>query len=239
MVKKIWGIAFLLSSCASIAPTTGQNHIGSTGEYYKKDLGFTVNGETHKGVAVLEAFNTYSFSITPDKPFDLFTAQTCHREIHADQVTFTRKSRWFSASDKTSIRFSYTPRSLVETDSFCPIEIGIYDKDNGQEYWAFIDFVKDLRSGLGATLYCNGDILTPSNSAICQARRGLRQRIKFKSPVTFLSECLDVETEDSMTFTWYQPYQSCVSLFANSEGEKFRLVTFGYNRIKIKDYNND
>lgn len=212
---------------------------GGTGNvYYKKDLKFTVNGESFEGLAVLNTGTSYAFSIAPEKPFDLFTAATCHREIDADQVTIEKKSRWFGASNKQVVRFEYTPRLGLETGTYCGLEIGVYDKDNGQEYWGFIDFNNDIGRGLDALVYCNGEKLAASNSAICQSRAGLIQKVSFNEPVEVLSDCSDFETEDSLGFKFQMPYESCVSLFHNENG-MFRLTTFGYNRIKIKDYGSD
>lgn len=223
----------VLNACASL----DGGPIGSTalGEYYKRDLKFTVNGEEYEGLAVLNARDTYSFSIRPEKPFDLFTATTCHREIDANQVTIERKKRWFGASSKKAIRFNYTPRIGVETETYCGLEMGIYDKDNGQEYWAFIDFVHDMPWNLGATIYCNGDVLTPSNSGICQSRIGLEQKIVFNREVEAVTDCLVLDQYKGRVFRWNTPPTECLTLFFDGE-EYFRMTTFGYSRIKIKDY---
>lgn len=230
-------IALLLQSCTMLdGALLTETKIG---EYYKRDLKFTVDGEEHEGFAILDARRSYSFSIVPDKPFDLFTASTCHREIAADKVDIKRKRRWFGASSKTAIRFSYVPREGVETDGYCGLEMGIYDKDNGQEYWAFIDFVHDMPWDMRAKLYCNGEFLDGLNSAICQARVGLEQRIEFDESVEAVSDCLVLDQYEGRVFRWNQPPRECLTLFFNSEGEHFRMTTFGYSRIKIKDYGFD
>ena len=211
---------------------------GFTETYYKKDLNFTVKGIEHVGVAVIDESDQYQFSITPDKEFDLFTAATCHREIDANKVDISRKKRLFGPSTKQSIRFSYFPHDSLEKDlesSYCPISFGVFDKAEGQEYWGFVDF-RRLES-LEAVTFCNGEKRLEKGVAICQARVGLLQKVEFDVETKLYSDCLDVKKVGT-GYTFYMPFKECVSLFA-SDSEVFRFTTFGYNRIKLKDFSND
>lgn len=202
---------------------------------------FTVNGKTHTGIAVLEEVPQYQFSITPDIEFDLFTAATCHREIDASKIDLEKKKRWFGASSSKSVRFSYFPRESLEYNlgnRYCPMSFGIYEKKEGQEYWAFIDFKTDGEN-LDATMYCNGERESVKGVAICQARVSLIQHISFNEDTKFYSDCLDVDKE-GFGYTFTLPFKECVSLFAGKDsGELFRLTTLGYNRIKLRNFGND
>mgnify|MGYP001551937231 CR=1 FL=1 len=229
-------LLFLLSSCQLIKGSEEFTQIGQT---YRKDLTFSIDDVNYEGIAIVGEKQSYKFSIMPDKPFDLFTASTCHREITADQVTISKKKRWFNASSKTAIEFEYTPRLGVETEGYCGLELGIYDKDNGQEYWGFVDFVTNMPWTIDAKLYCNGEVVESLNSAVCQARQSLEQRIEFDGEMKAETNCLVLDTYEGKVFTWNQPPIECLTLFFDKEGNHFRLTTFGYDRIKIKDYGFD
>lgn len=232
--------AMYLAGCSSLS-------LGKLGNLfkeeavYKKDLVFVVNKAVYEGTAIVPNAKHYDIAINSDIDFDLFTASSCHREISAKAIHIETKRKWFGIISKRYISFRYQPNESLEfgqSNRFCPLTLGLYNKDTGQEYWGFIDF-KTIYERLPANLYCNGNTERVKGVGICQARAGLKQLIEFGEDVEFISECLDVE-QVGKGYRFYMPLGHCVSLIVGKDSKNyFRFTTFGYNRIKAKEFQLD
>lgn len=208
---------------------------------YKKDLKFVVNKSQFEGTAIVPNAKYYDIAINSDIDFDLFTATSCHREISAKAIHIERKRKWFGVISRRYISFRYQPNETIEfgkANRFCPLSLGLYNKDTGQEYWGFIDF-KTIYERLPARIYCNGGYSRANGVGICQSREGLKQVIQFDEEVEFISECLDVEKFGN-SYRFYMPLGECVSLIVGEDSKNFfRFTTFGYNRIKASEFELD
>ena len=244
MIVIIIASLLLLQSCAGFELPSMGNMFGGSGfteVYFKKDISMKINGQSFEGTAVVPYTGEYIIKIDTDFNFDLFTAASCHREIDAKNIHIDKKRKWFGTIDKKGVNFVYTPKDSLEgslDSKYCPLILGIYHKDTGQEYWGFIDF-KTNDESLPATLYCNGEVQKPIGVGICQSRVGLIQMVTFNEETEVFTDCGKFK-QSGFGYHFATPFKECISLFVGKESNKImRLTTFGYNRIKMEDYTVD
>lgn len=234
----------LLTSCAGMDLSSIGNIFGGSGyteRYYKKDIKMVINKKYYEGVAVVPYSGTYRIDINTDVDFDLFTAASCHREIDAKKIHIDRKRKWFGIIDKKYISFDYEPERALEgsfQNKYCPLTLGLYHKDTGQEYWGFIDF-RTSAENMTATMYCNGERKRLVGVGICQSRVSLIQMIVFDEETEVFTDCGNFKPK-GYGYHYATPFEECVSLFVGKDSNQmFRLTTFGYNRIKMEDFTID
>ena len=156
----------LMSSCS----TQGGTFPVTTN--FKKTLSMVVNGTAGKGVLVVNKAPVYEIDITLDDRAELIKLTTCHREIIVERGSF---------KSKISHKVSFRIQAGIENEGFCTINIGAFDLQ-GQHAWGLVEIKNET---LPATQFCNGEARRWDGVSICQARKGLIQRIQFDQPVNY------------------------------------------------------
>lgn len=185
---------------------------------YQKNLMMTVNGETASGVMVIPKASRYDLTVTYHGSPELIRIGTCHREIIVD------KSELKSSSFKTQ----FVPISLIESDGYCPINVGVFDKE-GLYAWGLIEIRNE---SMKAKVFCNGKTTNELGVALCQSRTKLVQSISFDTQVKVsqLGTCSAPYTADNKTFKVETSDGICIYLFSANKSY-FRFTTYGYTDI--------
>lgn len=198
---------------------------------YRRDMALKVNGRAAEGVIVIPRASSYSFEIEARGKLDLFTLQSCSRELIIDAP----KSDGIFGK-KTKLAFTVTPDDL-EVQSACPFELAGYSKDTGKHSWAMVDFETPFER-LPAKLNCNGVKIASGGVSLCQSRAGLIQRIEFAEDVVFSpdKDCEIPASKDNKVFEFPLRVGYCIYAFMTKKGEAkvHRLTTIGYEDIILR-----
>lgn len=191
---------------------------------YRRDMTITINGKTFTGVAVAPVAEKYDIKAQTIGRNDVFTFTTCHQE------TEFRPGR-------NDLAFTFVPRTGLENgkDS-CIAELGGFDKDKGRHSWGIIAFENPLYR-VTATVDCNGQTYDANGVALCQSLISLKQRIRFKYPVKISPSigCRMLTPADELVFEYEMVKGRCeYEFWEPSFSRRFRLTTFGYQEILIK-----
>lgn len=184
---------------------------------YRKDLVFSHNGTTHKGILVADNESSYHFRLLlPYKP-RLVKVHSCHREL-----VFRNPGKYLD--------IDYRPETGIE-DAIdpCFLEFASFSEDATNQT-ALIDFHRGEK--LAATLTCNGEKRLNEGVSICQSRMGLLQRIEFQTPVRAeaLEGCTKLDQKKIQTFIL--PISPGLCLYYFFDGKDYhKLVTIGYDDI--------
>lgn len=212
-------LPFLLSCACSPAPEKLDPAI-----LYRRDMTITINGKTFTGVAVAPAADKYDIKAQTIGRNDVFTFTTCHLE---------KEFR----PGRNDLSFTFVPRIGLENSiDSCIAELGGFDKDKGRHSWGLIEFENPAYKVV-ASVDCNGETYDANGVALCQSLTGLKQRIKFKYPVKVSPPigCRMLTPVDEMTFVYEMVKGRCVyDFYEPSFNRRFRLTTFGYQEILIK-----
>ncbi len=176
----VLGAAIVASGLSSCAPMPVQSIV--KGVAYKYDMIVTVDGITRTGMLVAPRKDTHQISIKAQGDLDLFTYETCHREIDTENAS----TPIFIGQNHREYSFTYSPSPLIETTGYCPMKLNGFTNDqDGQSSWGFIDF-EDPDTVLPAEMQCDGAPPYGSNGVtICQSKQGTIQRITFPAKVVF------------------------------------------------------
>jgi len=193
-------------------------------EIIRRDMQLSVDGFTHRGIAVLPRQNIYAIEGVANSKTKLIRVTSCHRDL--------------TIEPSRSFQFTYEPMRGIEDTGLCPLTIAAFSA-NGYHSFAFLDFkgVETLR----AISRCNGKAEDAVGVALCQSRTGLLQQVVFEVPVsmTFNDRCREPTTEDKLTWTYGITRESCVYSFRELKGDQlFRLVTLGYDNVILRSGNN-
>lgn len=183
---------------------------------YKKTLRFEVDGYLGIGMAVIPIRDRYSIKLqTPQQP-DYLLLETCHRE-------------WMLKSPGKTPTIDYKPVPHLEDHPSCDVSLGVFDIE-GKNQWGLI--VRRGSENLYASMSCDGEFRLNEGISICQARRGLTQKIAFSEPVTgyWVERCGPLSDKSGKEFTFAITRGACLYLFSDGK-EEHRLVTFGYDEI--------
>jgi hypothetical protein len=231
LVAAFWLLGFL-SSCAQLPQQKVDTSIP-----YKRDMMLTVNGEQFEGVMVARKAAKYAMRIQARGTLDLFTFETCHREIAKPDAG---KSGLFG--DRRQQDETYVPVPGLEDVDSCPVKLGGYERDGGRTSWGIVDF-EDDRHTLAAEVKCNGEHYGANGVSICQSKKGLLQEIIFPVEVIYSPDpkqpacsLLGIPT-DGKRFRFKMPSGECVHAFLEDgpKRRQHRLTTFGYEAILIRE----
>lgn len=214
--------------CANIQHDLGIDLKG--GDFVKRDMQISYLDKSFEGTAVLPRADEYSLKFEALGRLDLFTLQTCHRDV-SEQVS----GGLFSGKKEKSVQ--YKP-SDIESDSVsCPVLVGGYEKRKGRHSWAFIDF-EHPELTLPFKVQCNGSLEAARGVGVCQSRKGLIQRIKFEGPVLMSEKarCGVMTKVSDLVYDLRVKTGRCVWRFkeAAKEGREARLTVLGYDRVMIR-----
>ena len=210
----------LLAACSSIMP---QQQLDPK-VLYRKDMNIMVNGIQYNGTGVVPRASSYNIKIKTIGRNDVLTMTTCHQETEL-------------RAGSTEVSFTWVPRNDLENgiDS-CTADFGGFDKDKGRHSWGMLDFENPAYTILGY-MDCNGDTYNANGIGLCQSLAGLKQRIKFQIPVQISPSvgCKMLTPEDGKTFVYEIVQGKCTyEFFDPAANRRFRLTTFGYQQILIK-----
>ncbi|MBE9526421.1 MAG: hypothetical protein IME94_05540 [Proteobacteria bacterium] len=181
-----------------------------------------------RGLVALESNKAYDFKFRWKERAELIKITTCHREIVIEANRIFRSKKKFN--------WRYVPTSL-ELDGVCPVFIGAYDT-KGQHSWAYVDFRLPTEK-LKAHVDCSGLSLDYVGLSVCQARKGLTQRISFESKVihdvsTGCSELIDVGNN---SFEISVERGLCHYVFSDVKSKQVhRLTVYGYEDVLLREF---
>ncbi len=218
MVRILFFLLTFVLSCSSLPEQKLDPNV-----LYKRDMAITINGKSWTGVAVAPQADKYDIKINTVGRNDNFTFTTCHREESIK-------------NQRNDVTFVFTPRKGLEDGDSCIADMGGFDKDKGRHSWGLVDF-ENPAYRVQASLDCNGQAVEANGVAVCQSLAGLRQRIKFKYPVKISPSvgCRMLTPADELNFVFEMVRGKCVYEFWEpSFSRRFRLTTFGYEQILIR-----
>lgn len=216
------------TGCAALSATPPANPV-SPEIFYRRDMDVRVDGARFPGYGVLPLKNEYEFEVQTKHDMDRFSATTCHRQIVEEKVDGTG---WFKKTAK--YKFKFVRQGSVEQTDPCPMDLVGSDEKN-EHSWAFFDFVTPDYQ-LKAKLECDGWQNTYPGVSVCQAKRGLVQKISFEKPVrTSFDPGCEMESPDQKTFVYSVPRGRCVFVFCASKTECHRLTTIGYDETWLRE----
>jgi hypothetical protein len=194
--------------------------------FYKRDMQVCMDGRCGDGVLVADAAVAgvrKSFTVTSRAGMELFTFNSCHREVQSSPNAKQIKDAYF------------TPVGGLEDAPACAVDFAGYDVD-GQHAWGYADF-QDPKTQLPHLLKCNGETVASRGVSVCQSRKELTQRIEFPVPVVVeaLAGCPALAAADRKSFEFQLGRGKCLYRFREiaEPHRDARLTTFGYESIRI------
>jgi len=223
-------LALCLSSCSMVNQSIDLNII------YRRDIEVTINGERFAGTGVPKKADKYDMVIRAKGVINMLTITTCHREV---QIEYGNPG-WFAKGNE--VKWTYVPVRGVEDRKGCMMEIGAFEKKKGRHGWAAIDFTNGFES-VPATTQCDGFTKVVGSVSICQAKRGLVQRIWFDRRMKVApdrGECKVFRTdagEDTYEKLYYfqMPDTECTYYFGDKDGKFHRMTLIGYDSILVRE----
>ena len=204
----------------------------------------SVNDISFEGMGVVQSADKYEFHIEARGDLDMFILSSCNRDWTKEKAWNVKKkvkSGLFGWGRKLKnqtreIKFEYEPIEEIER-TYCPIWFGGYEKEKGRHSWAFVDFrTADLI--LPARLECNGEVENIKGVGVCQSRKGKTQVIEFEDEMVVSPETrCDIGDNRGTRFEFTLKSDFCVYRFKRlrSPHLEFRLTTFGYDKILIRE----
>jgi len=225
-------VLFLLVSCQTSEKEAIAEGVNTNSDkVYRRDMSISVNGLSKEGVLVVPKSSNYKIEVEGKAKIDLFSIQSCHREMF---VTDIRDSGFWRVRSK--VRVDYSPSPGIEDKGACPIQLGGYEKSKGRHSWALVDFETNEET-LKAELSCNGEVARGRGVSICQSRAGLVQKIVFEKPVIYSPDkgCELGELAGN-TLKFNIKKGVCVYYFAEiaKPHRGHRLTTIGYDDILVR-----
>jgi len=234
--------SYIFPGCKDIFPQ--ESSVRKVTGLYKRDMIITANGKTFEGMGVVPSAEKYEFHIESRGKLDMFLLSSCNRDWVKEKAWNVKKtvsSGLFGWSRKIKdqtreITFSYTPINEIER-GYCPIWLGGFEKKQGRHSWGFIDF-KDTMMNLPAKIECNGEVRSAKGVGVCQSRVGKIQAIEFWEEMV-----VSPDTECSLgkmrgrRFEFELKPNYCTYLFKRIKEPQleFRLTTFGYDKILVRE----
>ena len=193
---------------------------------YRKDLKITVNGEAYKGAALPVISNKYKIVVENESNLDLLTLESCHRHISV-QNAYNKKR---ILKNKKKFVYNFIP-SPIENNCF--LEISALSKKDTHSFGLIV--FNSNRFLLPAQVHCNGDKIPYKGTSLCQSKKGLEQKIIFKTRTTVEGTCPSTNIDnEGKEYKIMIKKDYCVFIFRNKI-HFHRLYTFGYEQIILKD----
>lgn len=228
----------LLASCATNQPPFEPESFKKG--LYRKDMKIVANGHSGHGVLVVPKEEKYQMEIKALGKLDLFTFQSCHREITQEDAGYKGKFLGFG-KDKKLAKMEYEPVKGLEDDGACPVDLGGYEKVQGRHSWGSV-IAENTKFKLPAIIKCNGRETQSRGTSACQSHAGLIQRIEFQVDVGYdldkNCEYEGVKLINNRIFQYRIPEGNCVTYFRAKELINEKKVyaehyDYGYTKIII------
>ncbi|MGB1290514.1 MAG: hypothetical protein ACPG5Z_00180 [Pseudoalteromonas sp.] len=225
----------LFIGCSAVTPKIDVESIKE--RLYRKDMKIEANDYKGHGVLVVPRENKYKMKIKALGNLDLFTFQTCHREMTQEDAG--KKGGFLGiGKDKKLAQLEFAPSRGIEDDGSCPIDIGGYEKKKGRHSWGAI-ILENKKFTLPSVVRCNGQTTQYRGTSACQSRAGLIQRIEFSVPVGYDLDpnCKyeGVKMTEVNIFEYQIPEGQCVTYFREKADKKrySEHHDYGYTKIII------
>lgn len=222
MIKPVILLSLLmLSGCASVQSSL------SDSVFYERDLFIDVNGQTGKGILVVEKAPEYKFKVESVGKINGFTLESCHR------YTFSEDIANGSFGPRKQAKFSYVPVAPIESEN-CDVLLGAFEV-KGRSGWGYVAFNSPEYTE-GALVKCSGNQYNSKGVTLCQSRAGLIQSIEFSREMKIEpnTDC-PVETKDNKLFVFNMSLGICQNIFkVKGEAKYHRLVTIGFEATAIR-----
>lgn len=221
----------ILALCCSCSTLQALSNKAAPDTFYKRDMKITVNQTTGEGAIVVPFGAEYHFDIEAKGKLDLFTFQTCHREI-----TKEKAGEGGLFGDKKRVKMVMVPVKGFEDVKTCPVELGGYEMARGRHSWGFVDFEHPSML-LNADVKCNGKAIVAHGVSVCQAREGLIQEISFNEDVRISPvERCPLEKISERVYRHRSPVGRCVYAFVGkASGQVHRHTSLGYEAILVRE----
>lgn len=210
----------IVSGCASVS-----NQMDVT-RYYKMDMKINNRGIRFTGVGVLPRKDLYTIDLYSPGRLSAVMIKTCSRSVILENV-----GEWYNKK-KTS--YTYRP-NLIEKKNGCDLEIWGLDAKKGRHSLSYIVFDAEDEGG-ASRLVCGDRTGDYHGASACQGQIGYRQRIEFSEIMTTapLARC-DIGQVVGKVFEFAIMPGVCNYLFMSKSGKIHRLVTYGFEKIMVRD----
>ena len=205
-----------------------------TNVVYMYDLKGTVNNTAFDGVGVIPYAGVYDMKIESKVDVDLLEINSCGRNFHQESAIV---AGWFKP--RRAYEYIFQPDPAIENYGTCLVRFRAYNKAQGQNAWAIIDF-ETPDAALPAAIFCNGENSQSNGVSICQSKAGVIQRVSFDVKVKQASANLDprcrMTSVDGHVWEYSMPTGECVSVFMEVGGQHrlHRHTTVAYTDYQIR-----
>jgi len=192
---------------------------------YKKDLTFSINGQSFKGIAIPTLSKSYLIEIEAPFKLNYVKVESCHREIvlrnayHKKRIIKNRKK----------FQFNYKP---IGIEKECIVFISALN-ENGKGKFGQIAF-QAKQYNVRAKNFCNGKESTTNGVSLCQVKKGLIQMIEFDEDLVVNSTCPIMSYNGKKSFKYEPESGDCVFLFMGKD-RLHKLISYGYDEIIYED----
>lgn len=222
-------VAVTLAACSSVHQKLDPKL------FYKRDIKIEVNGRGYEGVVTIPKSREYRIKMSPKGEMDLVLIRSCAREDSAEKQG--GESGFFIWSSRKTFEYLYRPNRGLEDEGVCPLRVDVYESEKGRHSWALLDFEHpDYK--LEFQTDCNGRREHHNGVAVCQARKGLIQRLHFPEPVRFSAplpeNCPKPKRKGIYFYEFPLELGECLYHFDTKSGKMGRLTTVGYEGILIR-----
>lgn len=207
------------------------DQILTPGVFYRRDLKLSIDGQDYDGVGVLSERPRYEIVLTPRQDIDALLIKTCHRTLVFEKIS---GGGWFGAG---KFRYTYEPIPNLESGRVCPLRVEAFNAAKSKHAWSYLDTASS-RYEVTGTSVCNGASQRFTGVALCQAGKGLVQKISFDKPVRFAPVYPpNCETPRRVKDGYeYSPIAGeCIYHFETQDRKIGRLTVLGFEQIKLSE----
>lgn len=206
---------------------------------WRKNMTMKINGKLYRGLAVVDAADTYEILIYPyNDKIDRLQWGTCHGDDFVDNAV--KNSVWPWKKNDPYFRMIFRPQP-IELERACPLyleELAERHKSMNFGMVIFPDYRPHFR--LSATLECNREAKPTKGVSGCQAPTGTVHRIQFAERVDFDERqneaCPPVREVRPGAYEFNMAESTCTYDFVSDKKDAFgnylthRLFTYGYSK---------
>jgi len=229
VVKTVQLLVFILIVGISYSGCTAVNQKLETSILYKRDIIIKNMGYERMGFIVLKRKPLYTIEFESPGKLDLFTFNSCHRQI---AIEIAKKG-----FNSKKVKINFKPIVEIESQEMCPIVIEAWEKKKGRHAWGYIAF-EHPNLTLPIYLTMNGREIHHNGVAANQAPIGLIQKVQFDFRVTINPESDECDFGRLGTKFLFEVRKGfCIYSIKEVGGKKRRgqLVTFGYEKVPLRD----
>lgn len=236
LIKTVQLLVFVVIATSSFSSCTAVNQKLESHVIHKRDIQISNMGFDRTGFIVLKHKPLYTIEFKSPGKLDLFTFNSCHRQIAIENARKGLNSK--------KVKINYKPIIGIETQELCSITVEAWEQKKGRHAWGYIAF-EHPNLTLPIYLTMNGREHHHNGVAANQAPMGLIQKVQFDFNVSIVATSLDEDDEykdcyfgnTGTKFLFEVKKGFCLYTIQETGGKKRRgqLVTFGYERVPLRD----